>query len=103
MARLNEMGPSASRIAGNPTGLCAVAPAAGGAPLAVGLSGSVGLCRGSVGAVARREAHHERRAQERAHVEESVDVEACLRDESATTVIVRVAASNIVLRAVTCR
>jgi len=53
--------------------------------------------------VARREAHHERRAQERAHVEESVDVEACLRDESATTVIVRVAASNIVLRAVTCR
>ena len=49
--------------------------------------------------VARREAHHERRTQERANLEEHVDVEASLRMERSSSVIVRVAAGSIVVAA----
>ena len=48
--------------------------------------------------VARREAHHERRAQERAELEE-LNVEELLADERQSNVIVRVAASTIVVEA----
>ena len=48
--------------------------------------------------VARREAYHDRRAEDRAVLEE-VDAEAALRAESATLTIVRVEAGSIVVEA----
>ena len=49
------------------------------------MSGEAGPPRARVlhtgAGVARREAYHERRAQERAQLDESVDVQACLRAE----------------------
>ena len=72
-----------------------------GLAAALAMSGSGDATRQLVhtgAGVARREAYHGRRAQERAELEE-VNVEEVLADERLSDVIVRVAASTIVVEA----
>ena len=68
------------------------------AALAMASAGGVaaGGCVHTGAGVARRAAYHERRAEDRAHLQE-VNVEKLLANESRDDVVVRVAADSIVL------